>query len=325
MDFKDVLKSTEFGIFIAFLALCAILSFANKNFLTVYNISTVMKQVSFIAIMSVGMTMVILTAGIDLSVGAVLGLVNVLAALFINIFANKFGLAPGNSIALGISIGLICGAFLGFVNGIIIVKWALPPFIVTLGMMNIARGLALVITKGAPITGLPECFGCLAEGRLIGIPVPVIIMVIIYILGYLFLSRTVWGRYIYASGGNEKATWLSGVNVNKIKVMVYTITGLLSGLAGIMLVSRLSQGSPITGTGYELSVIGAVVIGGTDLMGGKGSVLGSLIGALIMGVLANGLVLLSVSAFWQQVILGVVIIVAVALGSMRRKLSLKGE
>ncbi|MBN1694110.1 ABC transporter permease [candidate division WOR-3 bacterium] len=315
MDFKDVLKSTEFGIFVAFLALCAILSFATPNFLSIYNISTVMKQVSFIAIMSVGMTMVILTAGIDLSVGAVLGLVNVLAALFI----NKFGLAPG------IGTALLCGAFLGFVNGIIIVKWDLPPFIVTLGMMNIARGLALVITKGWPITGIPECFGCLAEGRLIGIPVPVIIMIIIYILGYLFLSRTIWGRYIYASGGNEKATWLSGVNVNKIKILVYTITGFLSGLAGIMLASRLSQGSPITGTGYELSVIGAVVIGGTDLMGGKGSVLGSLIGALIMGVLDNGLVLLGVSAFWQQVILGVVIIVAVAGGSMRRKLFMKGE
>jgi len=315
MDFKDILKSTEFGIFVAFLALCAILSFATPNFLSIYNISTVMKQVSFIAIMSVGMTMVILTAGIDLSVGAVLGLVNVLAALFI----NKFGLAPG------ITTALLCGAFLGFANGITIVKWDLPPFIVTLGMMYIARGLAMVITKGWPITGLPASFCCLAEGRLIGIPIPVIIMIIIYILGYLFLSRTIWGRYIYASGGNEKATWLSGVNVNKIKILVYTITGFLSGLAGIMLASRLSQGSPITGTGYELSVIGAVVIGGTDLMGGKGSVLGSLIGALIMGVLDNGLVLLGVSAFWQQVILGVVIIVAVAGGSMRRKLFSKGE
>ena len=186
MDFKDILKSTEFGIFIAFLALCTILSIFTPNFLTFYNISTVMKQVSFIAIMSVGMTMVILTAGIDLSVGAVLGLVNVLAALLI----NKLGLAPG------ISTALLCGAFLGFVNGIIIVKWSLPPFIVTLGMMNIARGMALVITKGWPVTGLPECFGCLAEGRLIGVPVPVIIMIIIYILGYLFLSRTIWGRYI---------------------------------------------------------------------------------------------------------------------------------
>jgi len=315
MDFKTIFKSTEFGIFVAFLALCTILSFATPNFLSLYNISTVMKQVSFIAIMSVGMTMVILTAGIDLSVGAVLGLVNVLAALFI----TKYGLAPG------ITMALICGAFLGFVNGITIVKWALPPFIVTLGMMNIARGLALVITKGWPITGLPECFGCLAEGRLIGVPVPVIIMIIIYILGYLFLSRTIWGRYIYASGGNEKATWLSGVNVNKIKILVYTITGFLSGLAGVMLAARLSQGSPTTGTGYELSVIGAVVIGGTDLMGGKGSVLGSLIGAFIMGVLANGLVLLEVSAFWQQVILGLVIIVAVAGGSMRRKLFSKEE
>jgi ribose transport system permease protein len=315
MDFKTIFRSTEFGIFIAFLALCAILSFATPNFLTVFNIFTVMKQVSFIAIMSVGMTMVILTAGIDLSVGAVLGLVNVLAAILI----KKIGLAPG------ISSALLFGTFLGFVNGIIIVKWDLPPFIVTLGMMNIARGLALVITKGWPVTGLPECFGCLAEGRLGVVPVPVIIMIIVFILGYLFLSRTIWGRYIYASGGNEKATWLSGVNVNKIKVLVYSITGFLSGLAGIMMASRLSQGSPITGIGYELSVIGAVVIGGTDLMGGKGSVLGSLIGASIMGVLDNGLVLLGVSAFWQQVILGLVIIIAVAGGSIRRKLSMKGE
>jgi ribose transport system permease protein len=315
MDFKTIFRSTEFGIFVAFLALCTILSFATPNFLSVYNIFTVMKQVSFIAIMSVGMTMVILTAGIDLSVGAVLGLVNVLAAILI----KKLGLAPG------ISSALLFGTFLGFLNGIIIVKWDLPPFIVTLGMMNVARGMAMVTTKGWPITGLPECFGCLAEGRIGVVPVPVIIMIIIFILGYLFLSRTIWGRYIYASGGNEKATWLSGVNVNKIKVLVYTITGFLSGLAGIMMASRLSQGSPITGTGYELSVIGAVVIGGTDLMGGKGSVLGSLIGASIMGVLENGLVLLGVSAFWQQVILGLVIIIAVAGGSIRRKLYLKGE
>ncbi|MEO0294178.1 MAG: ribose ABC transporter permease [candidate division WOR-3 bacterium] len=315
MDFRSIFRSTEFGIFIAFLVLCAILSFATPNFLTLFNIFTVMKQVSFIAIMSVGMTMVILTAGIDLSVGAVLGLVNVLTAILI----KKIGLFPG------VSSALLVGMILGFLNGIIIVKWDLPPFIVTLGMMNIARGMAMVITKGWPITGLPECFGCLAEGHIGVVPIPVIIMIIIYILGYLFLSRTIWGRYIYASGGNEKAAWLSGVNVNKIKVMVYTITGFLSGLAGVMMASRLSQGSPITGIGYELSVIGAVVIGGTDLMGGKGSVLGSLIGASIMGVLENGLVLLGVSAFWQQVILGVVIVVAVAGGSVRRKIFLKGE
>lgn len=309
MDLKSLFRSTEFGIFIAFIVLCTVLAFATPKFITVYNIFTVMKQVSFIAIMSVGMTMVILTAGIDLSVGAVLGLVNVLAALFI----KQFGLGSG------ISLALLCGAFIGFTNGVIIVKWALPPFIVTLGMMNVARGLAMVITKGWPITGLPSSFTYLAEGSIGGIPVPVIIMIIIYFLGYIFLSRTVWGRYIYAAGGNEKATWLSGVNVNKIKTMVYTVTGFLSGLAGVMMASRLSQGSPITGTGYELSVIGAVVIGGTDLMGGKGSVLGSLIGASIMGVLENGLILLGVSAFWQKVILGLVIIIAVAGGSIRRK------
>ena len=310
MDWKSILRSTEFGILIVFIVLCAILSFATPNFLSTYNIFTVMKQVSFIAIMSVGMTMVILTAGIDLSVGAVLGLVNVLAALFI----LKFGLTEG------IILALLCGAFIGFLNGFTIVKTELPPFIVTLGMMNIARGLALVITKGWPITGLPSSFSRLAEGSICSVPVPMIIMIVISVLGYIFLSRTVWGRYIYAAGGNEKATWLSGVNVNKIKIMIYTITGFLSGLAGVMMASRLSQGSPITGTGYELSVIGAVVIGGTDLMGGKGSVLGSLIGASIMGVMENGLILLGVSAFWQQVILGLVIIIAVAGGSIRRKI-----
>ncbi len=315
MDLKSIFRSTEFGIFIAFIVLCALLSLATPKFLTVYNISTVMRQFSFIAVMSVGMTMVILTGGIDLSVGCVLALVNVLAALFI----KKFGVGGG------IILALLSGTFVGFLNGLIIDRLELPPFIVTLGMMNVARGLALVITKGWPITGLPSSITFLSEGSIGSIPVPGIIVAVVYIFGYIFLSRTVWGRYIYAAGGNEKATWLSGVNIHIIKIMVYTITGFLCGVAGIMMTSRLSQGTPTTGTGYELSVIAAVVIGGTDLFGGIGSVLGSLIGAAIIGVLQNGLVLLGVSAFWQKVIIGLVIIIAVAGGSIRRKLSRRTE
>lgn len=316
MRLKSVYKRKEFGIFMALVLLCVILSLATPHFMTAYNIFTVMRQFSIIAIMSIGMTMVILTAGIDLSVGSMLGLVNVLVALFI---------VRGLGIWGGIILALLCGTAMGFLNGLVIAKLELPPFVATLGSMSIFRGLALVITRGWPITGLPSSFTFLGEGYVGVVPIPVIIMIVFFVLGYIFLTRTVWGRYIYAVGGNEESAGLSGVNVNKVKIMVYAITGFLCGLAGIIMASRLSQGTPTAGTGYELDVIGAVVIGGTSLFGGEGSVLGSLIGAAIMGVLRNGLVLLGVSAFWQMAVIGMVIIIAVSGETIRRKLSLKAR
>jgi ribose transport system permease protein len=311
-NFNLLYKSKEFGIFIALIILCIILSISTPYFLTVYNVFTVMRQISIIAIISIGMTMVILTEGIDLSVGSIFGLTNVIVAIAI---VHNFGIAGG------IIAALLCGVVIGFGNGVIISKLELPPFIVTLGMMSIARGLALVITKGWPVTGLPPSFDFIGNGYIWIIPFPVVIMVIIAVVGHIFLTRTIWGTYIYAIGGNEEAAKLCGINVNFIKILVYSITGFVCAISGIIMTSRLSQGEPSAGLGYELDAIAAAVIGGTSLSGGEGSIIGTLIGASIMGVIRNGLVLLGVSAFWQTVIIGIVIILAVAIEKIRKKLS----
>ena len=292
----------QFGTLIGLLVLSAILWALSPHFLTISNILNIAQQTSINAIIAVGMTFVIITAGIDLSVGSILAFSGVVLAS-----ALDTGLPVPVALLIGLAVGMLCG----IVNGILISYGRLPPFISTLGMMSVARGAALLYTQGRPISGFSESFRFLAAGEILSIPTPVIIMILVYIIAHFLLNRTKLGRYTYAIGGNEEAAILSGINVKYYKTMIYALCGMLSGLAAIILTARLNSAQPIAGIMYELDAIAATVIGGTSLMGGEGRIVGTLIGALIMGVLRNGLNLLGVSSFVQQTVIGAVIIFAV--------------
>ena len=307
----------EFGTLAGLLVLCMALWIATPHFLTTANLLNVVEQSTLIGIIAVGMTFVILTAGIDLSVGSIVALSGVAMGT-----AYRAGLPIFAAALTGLAVGLACG----LANGALITLGRLPPFIATLGMMSIARGGALMLADGRPISGYSDGFRALATGDLLGIPVPVIVMLAIYGIAYFVLSRTTLGRYTYAIGGNEEAAELSGIRVRAYKSAVYGIAGLLSAVTSILLVARLDSAQPIAGIMYELDAIAAVVIGGTSLLGGSGSVIGTLIGALIMGVLRNGLNLLDVSSYLQQVAIGGVIIIAVLMDmALRRRARLPTE
>jgi ribose/xylose/arabinose/galactoside ABC-type transport system permease subunit len=300
----------QFGTLIGLLGLILALWILTPYFLTVSNLLNVAQQTSINAIIAVGMTFVIITAGIDLSVGSIVAFSGVVLASV---------LRTAVPLPLALVLGLGVGAFCGIVNGILITYGKLPPFISTLGMMSVARGAALLYTSGRPISGFEPSFRYLATGEILYIPVPVIIMILVYLVAHIVLTRTKLGRYTYAIGGNEEAALLSGVNVKLYKTMVYGLSGMLSGLAAIILTARLNSAQPIAGMMYELDAIAATVIGGTSLMGGQGRVVGTLIGALIMGVLRNGLNLLGVSSFVQQTVIGSVIILAVLMDMALKK------
>src|SRR5687768_2368188 len=284
--------------------LCLLLWILTPHFLTVSNLLNVLEQTSINAVIAVGMTFVILSAGIDLSVGSLLALSGVVMATLLH---------QNVSAPLAITAGLGMGFGFGALNGIAIAWGRLPPFIATLGMMSIARGCALLFTEGRPVSGFDPDFRSLATARLLGIPAPVLLTAAVYIVARFVLSSTRFGRYVYAMGGNEEATRLSGVNVRLHKTLVYGMSGLTSAIAAVLLTARLNSAQPIAGIMYELDAIAAVVIGGTSLSGGEGGIGGTLIGALIMGVLRNGLNLLGVSSFLQQVVIGLVIVFAVLL------------
>jgi ribose transport system permease protein len=292
----------QLGTLSGLLGLIVVLWILTPHFLTVSNLLNVAEQATIIAIIAVGMTFVIITGGIDLSVGSVLAFAGVVMASALH------GDIP---LPLALLIGLGVGLLSGVINGLLITIGRLPPFIATLGMMSVARGAALMFTEGRPISGFSEGFRSIATGEILKIPAPVVIMIVVYLIAHFVLKRTKLGRYTYAIGGNEEAALLSGINVRLNKTMVYGIAGLLSGLAAILLTARLNSAQPIAGMSYELDAIAATVIGGTSLLGGEGTVSGTLIGALIMAVLRNGLNLLSVSSFFQQVVIGSVIIFAV--------------
>lgn len=301
MNFDQI---RQFGTFIGLALLCVLFAILSPYFLTPSNLMNVAQQSAIIAVISVGMTFVILTAGIDLSVGSVLAFSGVVMASVL-----QAGLPIPIGILAGLGVGFLCGT----VNGLLVTYGNIPPFIATLGMMSIARGAALWFTDGRPISGFDDNFRFLANGEIFHIPVPVIIMILVYIVAHLVLTRTKMGRYTYAIGGNIKAARLSGININLYLNIIYGIAGLLSALGAIMLTARLNSAQPIAGMMYELDAIAATVIGGTSLFGGKGSVVGTLIGALIIGVLRNGLNLLGVSSFIQQIVIGSVIIGAILL------------
>ena len=300
----------QFGTLLGLIVLVIVLWILTPYFLTISNLLNIAQQTAINAIIAVGMTFVIITAGIDLSVGSILAFSGVVLASVLHT-----GLPIPIAIVSGLAVGLGCG----LVNGILITIGRLPPFISTLGMMSVARGAALLYSNGRPISGFSPSFRFLATGEVFHIPMPVIIMIVVYIIAHFVLTKTKLGRYTYAIGGNEEAALLSGVNVKFYKAMVYGICGMLSGLAAVILTARLNSAQPIAGIMYELDAIAATVIGGTSLMGGEGTIVGTLIGAFIMGVLRNGLNLLGVSSFIQQIVIGSVIIIAVLVDMVLKK------
>jgi ribose transport system permease protein len=307
---RRIVAGREAGTLLGLLVLCIGLWIATPFFATAANLTNVAEQSAIVGVIAIGMTFVILTGGIDLSVGSLVALVGVVIGA---------ALRSGMPVFVAVLVGLVAGVAAGVVNGLMITRGPLPPFIATLGMMSVARGGALMLSDGRPISGFPDGLRVLATDRVLGVPGPVVLMLAFYFVAYVVLTRTVFGRYIYAIGGNEEATALAGINVRRWKVVVYAISGLSAGLCAMLLVARLNSAQPIAGIGYELDAIAAVVIGGTSLLGGSGSVIGTLIGALIMSVLRNGLNLLGVSSYLQQVAIGVVIIVAVLIDMALRR------
>ena len=294
-----------YGLYFAFALLIIAMAVLSPAFLKPTNIINILRQTSINGIIAIGMTLVIITGGIDLSVGSVLALSAVIATSFAH---------PGeHNLILPLAIGLFVGLGCGFINGFIIAWNKIAPFIVTLAMMTIARGLALVYTNGRPVIELSDNYNKIGSGYFVRIPIPVIIFIMIVLSGIFLLKYVKFGRHIYATGGNEMAAKISGVNTRRVIIWVYSLTGLLSGLAGIVLSARVMSASPATGQGYELDAIAAVVIGGTKLTGGVGSVSGTIVGVLIIGVMNNGLDLLNVSSYLQLVIKGIIILLAVVL------------
>jgi ribose transport system permease protein len=312
---------SRFQSLIALLVLCIIIAVLSDKFLTMDNGWNVLRQIAVNVCIATGMTLVVLTAGIDLSVGSVLALCGAITA---GLLKNGIPIASadtfiGFTILGAVLAGILAGGLLGFFNGLVITRFKVPPFVATLAMLTMARGFTMLWTKGHPISNLGAEFAVIGTGWLIGIPVPVWIAGIVVLLTAFITQQTKLGRYIYAIGGNENAARLSGINISKVKLIVYGIAGALAAVGGIMVTSRLDSAQPNAGTGYELDAIAAVVIGGTSLSGGKGSVWGTVMGAVIIGVLNNGLVLLNVSPFWQQVVKGGVILIAVIIDRSSNK------
>ncbi len=301
----------EGGILLGLMALCIFLSLATENFLTQYNISVVIRQVSYVCIVAFGQTLVLLTGGIDLSVGSIAGLSAILTALMM----KNAGIDPYLATVLGVMAG---GAF-GFVNGVLIAKIRINPFIATLATSEIFAGIILVVTEGYPILNLPAKFNFLGQGMLGMIPMPVLFMAILGVILAYCLGSTPFGRNIYAIGGNRNAARLVGIRVEWMIISVYTLSGLCAAFAGILFASRMSTGQPTIGATWVMACITAAIIGGTSLSGGEGTVFGTFLGTMFMGVLANGIVLLSISSYWERVIVGLVVILAVVLDVMRNR------
>ncbi|MBN1478639.1 ribose ABC transporter permease [candidate division KSB1 bacterium] len=310
---KITANLAKYQSLLALATMILVLSLLSDKFLTVNNGWNVMRQISVNVIISAGMTLVILTGGIDLSVGSILALAGAVAAGLLKngVALESVDLFIGFTVLGAVLAAALVGAALGFFNGIVITRFKVPPFVATLAMLTMARGLTMLWSGGFPITGLGKTFAFWGTGWLFGIPMPVWISVSVVSILTILSRKTKIGRYIYAIGGNERASQLSGLNVQKIKIFVYTCAGLLAAIGGILVTARLDSAQPNAGMGYELDSIAAVVIGGTSLAGGRGSIPGTVLGALIIGVLNNGLVLLNVSPFWQQVIKGLVILLAV--------------
>jgi ribose/xylose/arabinose/galactoside ABC-type transport system permease subunit len=309
-----VMKANEFGIAIALILEIILFAFLSPYFLTGENLLNVSLQTSITAIIAAGMTLVILTGGIDLGVGAVVAVTGVAATMVL-----KLGLPLLPGFILAAAAGLFIGAGSGAVAGLLITKFDITPFIATMALMTIWRGTAYLLTDGRPIWELPPEFGLIANSRIFGLPLPTIVMVLVFVLAYIVLTRTPFGRYVYAIGGNSEAARLAGISVHRHLISVYIICGGLASVSGILLASRMNSGQPNAGLMYELDVIAAVVVGGTSLQGGRGSMVGTFIGAMLIGILRNGLNLLNVNSYVQMVVVGIVIVVAVMIDKLRTR------
>ena len=309
----------EYGIFIAFLVLVVVLAASNQFFLTPSNISNILLQTSINGVLAIGMTFVILTRGIDLSVGSVVALAGIISASFVT--ASASATVPGGPypMVVALAVGILVGVVSGSIVGVIVSRFAVPAFVATLGMLSAARGLTLIYGGGRPVPSLTPSFRWIGTGNLFGIPLPVVILLAVFAVSWFVLTRTRFGRYIYAVGGNPHAAKTSGINVVRVRFLVYVISGALAGLAGMILSARTGSALPQAGIAYELDAIAAVVIGGTSLSGGVGRVTGTLIGALIIGVMNNGLDLLGIESYYQQILKGALIVGAVMLDQKRNQ------
>ncbi|WP_070000242.1 ABC transporter permease [Cellulosilyticum sp. I15G10I2] len=311
---KNKVDWSKYGILAALIALIVFFSIVTDSFLTSVNIMNVLRQVAIIGMCSVGMTFVILTGGIDLSVGSVIGVSAVTAATL---------MGGGTHPILACLVALVIGFVIGLINGVLINELDMFPMIATLGMMTLLRGVAYLISGGKPVYGIPKSFLFLGQGYISYFPVPVIIMAIVFIVGFIILNKTVFGRTVYGTGGNQEASRLSGVSVKKVKYKIYAIEGILAAAAGIILVSRVNSGQPAAGQSYEMDIITACVLGGVSINGGEGKIGGVLIGVLIMGILTNGMILMNVNEFWQWVVKGGVLLLAVAIDKVSQKYKAK--
>ncbi len=311
---KDILKRLfalrEANILLALIVLCIAVSiYAPEKFLTSFNIGSVLRQVAFFGLLSIGETLVIITGGIDLSPGSVIAFIGVVVALLIK---------QGLPVAISVSLALIISSLIGFWHGVFVTKLRVPPFIITLGTLSIGRGGAAALTKGWPVSGLPDSFNFLGRASLSFLPLPFVILLFIFFLFHILMNYTVFGRRIYAIGGNIEAARLSGINVDKGRIICYMISAFLAGLSGILIAANMGQGHPGVGSAYELQAIAGAVIGGTSLMGGEGTIFGTLLGTLIISVLYNALILLKVSAYWHEIVVGSVVVIAVTIDVLRR-------
>lgn len=324
-DYRAISKSfiKKYGIVLILLGLFILMSVLSPAFLKTRNLLNVVRQISVIGLIGMGVTIVIITTGIDLSSGSVIALAAVVAASLAQKTGWEAAMYPGLAgklpvivpIGAGILVGIVCG----FINGWTIAKFKIPPFIATLGMMTVARGFALLYSDGRPVSSLTDSYNFIGQGEIFGIPFPIIILLVVAVLTHIMLNSTKFGRHIYAIGGNEQAARISGLDVGKLLILIYTFAGFLSGLAGVVLSSRISSGQPGLGNGYELDAIASAVIGGTSFSGGIGTIWGTMVGALIIGVLNNGLDLLNVSAYWQQIVKGLIIVVAIILDERKNR------
>lgn len=306
-------KLSTYTLVLIILGLGVILSFTTESFLTMTNIMNILRQVSINGILAIGMSLVCLTGGIDLSVGSILAFSGIITAGLL----NTSGL-PIPVIAL-IAIGI--GAVLGLLNGYFVAYWDAPAFVVTLSMMTVARGLTYIYCDGKPISKLPGEFLNIGKGSILGVPTPALILAIVFIVFFVMLEKFKLGRYIYAVGGNMQAALVSGINVRRITTLVYIFSGICCGIAAVVLTARVSAGLPTAGEGYELDAIAATVIGGTSLSGGRGKLWGTLLGALLLGMVNTGLDLLNVTSFYQKVVKGLIILGAILIDSRRNKKS----
>jgi inositol transport system permease protein len=311
---------SKYGIVLILLAMMLAFSLLSEGFFTTRNIFNIIRQISFMGLIAIGVTMVIITGGIDLGSGSVLALAAVLATSLAQIQESATLKYPGLivPVIIPIVVALGIGAITGMINGGLISKFKIPPFIATLGMMTVARGFALIYSN-KPLSQLTPDYNFIGQGAILGVPFPVIILIAVAVAAHIMLNNTPFGRYIYALGGNEQAARISGVNIDRVKIGVYTLAGVLSGLAGLVVSSRVGSGQPGQGVGIELDAIAAAVIGGTSLSGGIGTIWGTIVGALIIGVLDNGLILLNVDQYWITIVKGTIIVVAVIIDQCKNR------